>query len=392
MITSRRAQYDQIYTLCDSDEFRNSISIRGNIPPEKSLRFIQLFQTALRTNPDLLGCDVASLRLAAERMAEDNLSPLPGAGQVSLFVDKKGKCQYMPTWRGEAIMAIRRNGLRALTADIVYKGEPFKCSKGGKHSIEHELNLDIPRTKENIYAFYAVAVYPDGTQIVEVMSLAEVEHVRATYSPRAKSKKPSEAWQIDAWRDSFDQMGRKTVIKRLCKHLNREKSDQDEWLNKLPQSTQDMEEAEEIEVYCQTEPTHDEHTEYEIVQPDEDEEEEQKEIENPIPPTVKKLGTKPIADKPVFNTGNLYRDLLHAYSRAIQEKIISSMQMKDFINKHGVKDLNDIPEDIIELELDRLNELFAEIYCDPPAMVICGETFARANPFVMAENNEPHKN
>jgi recombinational DNA repair protein RecT len=262
-------------------------------------------------------------------------------------------------------MAIRRNGLKALTADIVYKGEPFKCSKGATHSIEHELNLDIPRTKDNIYAFYAVAVYPDGTQIVEVMSLAEVEHVRATYSPKAKSKKPSESWQIDAWRDSYGQMGRKTVIKRLCKHLNREKND-DDWLKKLPQSTQE-EEADEGQVYCQTDVAHDEHTEYEIVQTEP--EQDEKEIINPVSPIVKKLNTKPLADKPTFNTGNLNRDLLHAYSRAIQEKLISSMEIKNFLNHHGVKDLNDISQDAMEIELDRLNALFAEVYCDSPAMI-----------------------
>lgn len=390
---ARKEHLTQVLALCDNQEFHQSIATRGNLPLDQAIRFVRLFQSSLKNNKLLLLCSVSSLRLAAEELAAANLSPSPSDGQCYLIPFKRSNgqydCTFMTGWRGEAIKATRRNGLKSLTADVVYKGEPFRCLKGAKHTIEHELKLDIPRTKENIYAFYAVAVYPDGTQIIEVMSVDEVEKIRQRHSNNKPKNGKKEA-KLDGWRDSYAQMGRKTVIKRLAKMLTREK---DGWVKVEQEAStteiNDVEEAEEGEIYEEGDAcfdgvaTHTDDSEYEIVNQDViDEEtidEETGEIiapneeavssqvfQEPLAQPIKEkpLPKKPRAERPVFNSGDIRRDVVCAYSRASQDKLISFKEMKLFMDKQGVKDLNHATDEALESELDRLNELFAGMYCE----------------------------
>lgn len=62
-----------------------------------------------------------------------------------------------------------------------------------------------------IVGFFAYIEYEDGGIDYEAMSKEEVDNVRNNYS-KMKNSKP--------WTASYDEMGRKTVLKRLCKHVN----------------------------------------------------------------------------------------------------------------------------------------------------------------------------
>lgn len=58
---------------------------------------------------------------------------------------------------------------------------------------------------------FALCRFSDGEMIYESMSVKDIQSVRNNYSNAKDSK---------AWKNSFDEMCKKTVLRRLCKHID----------------------------------------------------------------------------------------------------------------------------------------------------------------------------
>jgi recombination protein RecT len=91
----------------------------------------------------------------------------------------------------------------------VYAGDIFEITKGTAPALVHKPNIAGARDAKSITAFYAVATYNSGRCQYEVMTLAEINAIRAR--SRASASGP--------WVTDFVAMGRKTVLRRLCKFL-----------------------------------------------------------------------------------------------------------------------------------------------------------------------------
>ena len=91
--------------------------------------------------------------------------------------------------------------------------------------LRHKPMLDLTDedlTDDNIVAAYSVAVMKDGTKSFEVMRRAEINKVRQTSQTGALGKTDRQGNPIPPkgpWVDWFDQMARKTVIRRHSKTL-----------------------------------------------------------------------------------------------------------------------------------------------------------------------------
>src|SRR5690606_23274926 len=115
--------------------------------------------------------------------------------------------QYMPMIGG-ILKKIRNSGeLLTIAAHVVYERDQFEYALGDDERIEHRPYLGDDRGKP--IAVYAVAKTKDGGVYREVMTVGEVEAVRAV--SRAKDKGP--------WIDWWTEMARKTVLRRLSKRL-----------------------------------------------------------------------------------------------------------------------------------------------------------------------------
>ena len=79
-----------------------------------------------------------------------------------------------------------------------YKGEIKLCKRYSSNPIQ------------DIYAF-AVVLYKDGSMMYDTMSKEDIEHTRQTFSKAANSK---------AWKESYGEMCKKTVLRRLCKLID----------------------------------------------------------------------------------------------------------------------------------------------------------------------------
>lgn len=200
--------------LTTMDQIRNTLTklqpefqaaLPGQIPVE---RFIRTTMTAIQMNPELLSADRRSLLGACMKAAQDGLMLDGRESAAVIFRSKDGpKVQYMPMLGG-ILKKIRNSGeLACISANVVYEKDDFEYELGDNEAIRHKPSLLDDRGRP--IAVYAIAKTKDGAIYREVMSVYEVERVRA--ASRAKDSGPWVQW--------WSEMARKTVIRRISKRL-----------------------------------------------------------------------------------------------------------------------------------------------------------------------------
>lgn len=120
-----------------------------------------------------------------------------------------GKPEFMTDYKGESklVLNFAARPVKNIYAQIVKENEEFYVETNGEDKkVVHRQGLSDGK----ILGAYAVVIYKDGTINVEVMTRKEIETVRDKFSKQAKGK---------AWTDSFGEMCKKTVLRRLCKHI-----------------------------------------------------------------------------------------------------------------------------------------------------------------------------
>lgn len=177
-------------------------ALPSHIPVEK---FTRVAMTAINNNPSLLNADRKSLFGAFVRLAQDGLLPDGREAAVVMFGDK---AQAMPMIAG-VLKKIRQSGhVAKVSAQVVYEKDEFVWKLGFDEDVTHNPPpLDQARGKP--IGAYATAVLKDGSRLLEVMNLDEIEQVRKV--SRAAKNGPWIAW--------WGEMARKTVMRRLSKRL-----------------------------------------------------------------------------------------------------------------------------------------------------------------------------
>lgn len=185
------------------------VEFQAALPPQIPVdKFIRTTLTAVQMNPELLGADRRSLLAACMKSAQDGLLLDGREAAPVIFNTKEGKkVQYMPMVGG-ILKKIRNSGeLASISANVVYDKDFFEYELGDNENIIHKPFLGDERGKP--IAVYAVAKTKDGAIYREVMSVADVEKVRAA----------SRAGKFGPWADWWDEMAKKTVIRRMAKRL-----------------------------------------------------------------------------------------------------------------------------------------------------------------------------
>jgi len=185
-----------------SDDFKAALP--PQIPVDK---FIRTTLTAIQMQPDLLDTDRRSLLGSCMKAAQDGLIPDGREAALVIFRSKEGpKTQYMPMVGG-ILKKMRNSGeMASISANVVYEKDSFTYELGDFEEIRHKPFLG---DRGKAIAVYAIARTKDGAIYREVMSVADVEKVRA--ASRAKDAGPWVQW--------WDEMARKTVIRRIAKRL-----------------------------------------------------------------------------------------------------------------------------------------------------------------------------
>lgn len=204
-------------------EFRDGLQkmdgqFQAALPPHIPVeRFMRVVQTAVTANDDLLHADRRSLFESAMKAAQDGLLPDGRDGALVIYNTKeKGrdggkdrwikKVQWMPMIGG-ILKKIRNSGeLVSIAAHVVYDRDDFTYILGDEERIEHAPALS-DRGKPRLV--YAIAKTKDGGIYREIMTVEDIEKVRSV--SRAKDSGPWVQW--------WDEMARKTVLRRLAKRL-----------------------------------------------------------------------------------------------------------------------------------------------------------------------------
>jgi recombination protein RecT len=116
------------------------------------------------------------------------------------------EAQVIPDYRGLMELARRSGDITTIDSACVYEKDFFEYEKGLNPKLIHKPCISGDRGK--IIGAYSVAQFKDGGYQVEFMSIEELEAVRNR----------SKASGTGPWSTDFDQMARKTVIRRNLKY------------------------------------------------------------------------------------------------------------------------------------------------------------------------------
>jgi len=169
-------------------------------------RFVRIATTAVIQNPQLARCTPASFAGALLNAAQLGLEPNTPLGQAYL-IPYKTECQFQLGYRGLIELAHRSGELKSIEAHVVYQNDTFEFEYGLEPKLRHIPTMDADKGK--VAWVYAVYHLVSGGYGFEVMSAADIE---------AHRNKFSKAKNSPAWSDSWDEMAKKTVIKKALKY------------------------------------------------------------------------------------------------------------------------------------------------------------------------------
>ena len=176
-------------------------------------RFERAVLTAIQRDPDLLSLPRESLASAGLRAAQDRLLP---DGREGVFLvrwnsnTRRKEVTWQPMVYGIIKIAKQYAGVRSLSCEVVYDGEPHRILLGDEMRITHERMPNKVKDGAEI-GCYAIVTFADGEREREFMTAQQIAQVEASSVSAEKGKGPWKTWR--------GEMVRKTVIRRLLKKI-----------------------------------------------------------------------------------------------------------------------------------------------------------------------------
>lgn len=175
-------------------------------------RFMRVCLTEIRKNPKLMQCEPMSFIGAIVQCSQLGLEPGSGLGHAYLIPFRNNnknitECVFVPGFKGYIDLARRSGKITSIAARLVHEKDQFSYAYGDDEKIVHIPSND-PDPGRITYV-YAIAKFKDGGDPQrEVMTRAQIDKVYKKYV----GKNP-------LWDEHFDEMARKTAIRRLAKYL-----------------------------------------------------------------------------------------------------------------------------------------------------------------------------
>ncbi len=157
-------------------------------------------------NPELMKCNLGTIKIGVVQAAELGLD-LAGGLPTAYLVPFKGRAQLIVSYRGLRELAIRSGTVRSIESQIVCERDLFEWA----HTERGLIFSHRPPWSDrgDLVGVYAIATLQDGTVMGERMSTAQIEAIQRV----------SRGGDGPAWKNHWDEMARKTVVRRLCKSL-----------------------------------------------------------------------------------------------------------------------------------------------------------------------------
>jgi recombination protein RecT len=176
--------------------------------------------TEFRKNKKLAECDPRSVFAAVIQSAQLGLE-VGLMGEASIVPYGK-ECQLIPGYTGLMKLARNTGKVKDIYAHEVRENDEFELTFGLERSLKHvplKGKGGFPASDEErgpVVGHYAVAVLVDGSATFQAMSKQEIEKIRDQSNGYKSAKKYGSK---SVWDEHPVEMGKKTVIRRLCKFL-----------------------------------------------------------------------------------------------------------------------------------------------------------------------------
>jgi recombination protein RecT len=191
----------------------NRAALAMAIPRHLSVdRMLRTALTCFSITPQLLECSPRSLLGAVVQCAQLGLEPgILGMAYLVPFRDRKRgttEVTLIPGYRGLLDLARRSGEISTIQAHGVRRKDRFNYRYGLDPQLDHIPSEDTDRGE--LSHVYAIARLKDGGVQFEVMTRPEIDAHRDRYS-RASA--------IGPWQTEYEEMAKKTVLRKLCKLL-----------------------------------------------------------------------------------------------------------------------------------------------------------------------------
>ena len=173
--------------------------------------------TCFRMNPRLAECQPASVFACVIQASQLGLRPgLMGECYLIPFRqrDEGYVCTLQLGYQG-LLELVRRSGLvESISAHLVREADVFDVQWGTDPGIVHKPFLDGDAGAVRLV--YAVASLKGGGKHAELMTLQDIERIRNRSQNVINAKRYGKE---TPWDTDWDEMARKTVLRRICKYL-----------------------------------------------------------------------------------------------------------------------------------------------------------------------------
>ena len=172
-------------------------------------RFTRIVTSALSTNPKLAETTPQSFLGAMMTAAQLGVEPNTPLGQAYLIPFKnKGvlECQFQLGYKGLIDLAYRSGEVSTIQAQVVHANDSFTYAFGLEPELKHVPAKSDRGEPTHVYAVFRTK---DGGYGFEVMSVDDINKHAAKYS---------KAYNYGPWQTNFEEMAKKTVLKRVLKY------------------------------------------------------------------------------------------------------------------------------------------------------------------------------
>lgn len=180
--------------------------IAKSLPPSVSAEsFAAGYAAVLAKAPALAACSPWSLIGALLTAARLGLEPNTPLGQAYILPDGK-ECRFHLGYRGLLALAHRSGQLLSLEAHTVHENDEFEYEFGLEPKLRHRPAMGDRGLMTAVYACYRLTAGGFG---FEVMSKADIDRHREKFAAPGDS---------GLWDRAYEEMCKKTVVKRLLKY------------------------------------------------------------------------------------------------------------------------------------------------------------------------------
>ncbi len=182
----------------------SSMDVDLNFQKEASFA-LQMFES----NTYLQKMSPESIRNAIVNVSLTGITLNP-AMKMAYLVPRKGKCVLDISYVGLIKILTDTGSVKNIESRIVYSNEPFEIEQGSSPYVKH--GIAPTKDKGHIIGVYSAATLNDGSKSVEWMYKEDIDSIMQ----RSEAVK---ADKMSPWKTDYDQMARKTVVKRHYKFL-----------------------------------------------------------------------------------------------------------------------------------------------------------------------------